>query len=307
MTVTHESFTLVRTIRARKERVFSAWAKPELKRRWFVDSDGPGWNCREYTLDFRVGGRETGSFVLDEGPGAGEHTNVTHYLDIVENERIVYAYTMALDGRVHSASLATVTLEDENGERRGGARCSLLAALEGMFDETRGDWPSSVPLLLFSPLGSPARGCRTSRIRQLASSLLGGSGLHPAHRSAAARASVEVRLEHMFQEPRPSFPRSGLGALGIELELELIAPAHCTGWLSNVRASGAGGGAVALGSAGRRAAPALGRRTHLTPKLAATPAGSGAMGNPWRREVPPFGFAQRLGQQAGARSRRYVN
>lgn len=162
MTVTHESFTLVRTIRACREHVFAAWAKPELKRRWFVDSDGPGWTERDYTLDFRVGGRETGRFVLNEGPGAGEHTNVTHYLDIVDNEHIVYAYTMALDGRIHSASLATVTLEDENGgtkltyteqgaflgvsdgaEGRKHGWQSLLAALERTLDETRGQKPDA--------------------------------------------------------------------------------------------------------------------------------------------------------------------
>lgn len=72
-------------------------------------------------LDFRIGGIETGRFVLTEGPGAGDHRNLTHYLDIIEGERIVYAYTMALDGRIHSASLATVTFADENG----GTRMSL--------------------------------------------------------------------------------------------------------------------------------------------------------------------------------------
>jgi len=158
MTISHETFTLTRTIPARRAHVFAAWANPEIKRRWFVDSDGPGWTERDYTLDFRVGGRETGRFVLNEGPGRGVHTSVTHYLDIVDDERIVYAYTMAIDGRIHSASLTTVELEDENGGTRltytehgafvgpsdGAAGRkqgwqSLLAALERMLEETRGD------------------------------------------------------------------------------------------------------------------------------------------------------------------------
>lgn len=107
----HETFTITRTLSARPETVFRAWADPALKRRWFVDSDGPQWSERRYELDFRVGGRETGSFELADGPGKGTHENVTHYLEITPNARIVYAYTMAMNGRIHSASLASVGLE----------------------------------------------------------------------------------------------------------------------------------------------------------------------------------------------------
>ena len=118
MIPTHDSFTLTRDIAACPAHVFACWADPALKRRWFVDSDGPGWTEREYTLDFRVGGRETGRFELAEGPGAGEHGNVTHYLDIAPDARIVMAYTMAMNGRIHSASLVTVTLEPSGGGTR---------------------------------------------------------------------------------------------------------------------------------------------------------------------------------------------
>ncbi len=162
MSVIHETFTIVRDIAARREHVFAAWAQPEQKRRWFVDSDGPEWSERDYTLDFRVGGEETGRFVLTGGPGAGEHTNVTHYLDIVDGERIVFAYTMAIDGRIHSASLTTVTFED-NGDRtrlsyteqgaflgasdgadmRKGGWIKLLEALEAALKETRGQTGAS--------------------------------------------------------------------------------------------------------------------------------------------------------------------
>ena len=75
------------------------------------------------TLDFRVGGREAGIFSLAEGPGAGEHANHTTYLDIADGERIVFAYTMALNGRIHSASLVTVTFEDLGGATRLTYRC----------------------------------------------------------------------------------------------------------------------------------------------------------------------------------------
>lgn len=116
--MTHESFTLTRKIAACPAHVFACWADPEKKRAWFVDTDGPDWGTRRYTLDFRVGGMETGSFELKDGPGAGVHESVTYYLDIREGERIDFAYTMAIDGRVHSASLVTVTFKDAGGGTR---------------------------------------------------------------------------------------------------------------------------------------------------------------------------------------------
>jgi uncharacterized protein YndB with AHSA1/START domain len=106
MTIDHDSFTLERRIPVPPSRVYACWADPELKRRWFVESDGPAWQTERYDLDFRVGGTESGSFVLKSGPGAGRHENMTHFLDIVPDERIVFAYTMTADGRIHSASLA---------------------------------------------------------------------------------------------------------------------------------------------------------------------------------------------------------
>lgn len=116
MSVTHDSFTLERQIAASPARVFAAWADPALKRKWFIDSDGPGWEERAYEMDFRVGGGETGRFVLTgDGPDAGEHANATTYLDIVSEARIVYAYTMAMNGAIHSASLATVEFEPAGG------------------------------------------------------------------------------------------------------------------------------------------------------------------------------------------------
>lgn len=128
----HESFTLERTYAACRAHVFALWSDPDLKRRWFVDNDGPGWETLEYGLDFRVGGREHGRWRMAAGDltMAGEHANETVFLEIVEGERIIFAYTMAMDGRIHSASLATVTFE----EAGGGTKLTFteqLTALEG--------------------------------------------------------------------------------------------------------------------------------------------------------------------------------
>ncbi|MEC7764445.1 MAG: SRPBCC domain-containing protein [Pseudomonadota bacterium] len=111
MTIEYGDFTLTRTIGASPASVFRAFAEEDLKRQWFVNSDGPDWATKSYTLDFRVGGTERGAFRLEVGPGAGMHENATTYFDIVEGQRIAYAYSMAWDGRVHSTSLVTVQFD----------------------------------------------------------------------------------------------------------------------------------------------------------------------------------------------------
>ena len=107
MTIDHADFTIEKIVPAQLANVFRAFAEQELKRKWFAGS-GPK-SMADYRLDFRVGGQEGGKFEIAEGPGAGLHQFAGTDIDIVEAERIVFAYTMARDGRVHSASLATVT------------------------------------------------------------------------------------------------------------------------------------------------------------------------------------------------------
>ena len=113
--IAHDGYTLTRDIAACPAHVFALWADPEKKRAWFAEDGAP---TRDHSADFRVGGTETGRFVVEDGPGAGEHQNVTHYLDIAPDEHIVMAYTMAWNGRIHSASLVTVSFEDLNGGTR---------------------------------------------------------------------------------------------------------------------------------------------------------------------------------------------
>ena len=62
----------------------------------------------DHSLDFRVGGREhAGSGAPDS---AGSFTFDAEYCDIVPDERIVYTYSMTIDGRRISASVATIVL-----------------------------------------------------------------------------------------------------------------------------------------------------------------------------------------------------
>ena len=108
--VNHATFALERTYDASPQRVFEAWADPEAKARWFPAAQGDA----EYELDFRVGGREFSRGAVE----GSEYTFDARYQDIVENERIVYAYDMHMDGARISVSLGTVELKmEENGTR----------------------------------------------------------------------------------------------------------------------------------------------------------------------------------------------
>jgi uncharacterized protein YndB with AHSA1/START domain len=102
----HDTFVITRVFEATPARVFAAFADPVAKARWFI---GPKeWGTFDHKLDFRVGGRE----VNRGGPADGAaHAFNAVYLDIVENQRIVYAYDMHIGDRRISVSLATIELK----------------------------------------------------------------------------------------------------------------------------------------------------------------------------------------------------
>jgi len=103
--VVHATFSLERVYDASPSRVFTAFEDLPTKRRWMVE--GEGWEVDEYTMDFRVGGLESGRFRYRGGP---DIRNDTVYQDIVRDRRVVFAYTMTVGEKRISASLATVEL-----------------------------------------------------------------------------------------------------------------------------------------------------------------------------------------------------
>jgi uncharacterized protein YndB with AHSA1/START domain len=109
----HATFVIERTYDASPARVFTAWAEPANKARWFVGPDE--WEQSDHELDFQVGGRER---VSGGPPGGPVHSYDARYQDIVPNERIVYTYDMHLDDKRISVSLATVELEPEGDGTR---------------------------------------------------------------------------------------------------------------------------------------------------------------------------------------------
>lgn len=102
----HETFTIERIYPNCVEHVWAAWAIPEKKQSWF------GGDIAD--SDFQVGGTESKTFEND----MGTHTNSTYYFEIQEQERIVFGYSMAMNGVVHTVSLTTVTFAKENGGTR---------------------------------------------------------------------------------------------------------------------------------------------------------------------------------------------
>lgn len=106
--ITHSTFTLERHYAAPPATVFSAWADPSVKARWFAGPDA------EHELDFRVGGRE-------RAIGRHDGTVLTfeaHYQDIVPGERIVSCSTLSAGDALSTVSITTVEFVPDAGGTR---------------------------------------------------------------------------------------------------------------------------------------------------------------------------------------------
>ena len=100
----HDTFRIDRHFDATPARVFRAFADPQAKARWF---GSPEMKREDEEFDFREGGRESLTSVLDDGTRFGF---VATYTDIVPDQRIVYTYEMNMNGKRISVSVATVEM-----------------------------------------------------------------------------------------------------------------------------------------------------------------------------------------------------
>jgi uncharacterized protein YndB with AHSA1/START domain len=133
-TVEHGSFTIERAFDLPPARVFAAWAEPKAKAAWFGGPPGE-WKQQLRQMEFRIGGRER---VKGQFAGGRVSEFDASYHDIVTNRRIVYSYTMQVDEKRISVSLATIEFEPAAG---GGTRLILTeqgAYLDGGFDGNAG-------------------------------------------------------------------------------------------------------------------------------------------------------------------------
>lgn len=114
--------------------VFSIWREREHMMQWL----GPkGFRCTALELDFRPGGAWRACI---EAEGHGQSWMAGEYIDIVENERIVYTFAW-LDGpeRPGAETRITVTFEDRDGKTLQRFHQAPFASVESR-DSHVGGW-----------------------------------------------------------------------------------------------------------------------------------------------------------------------
>lgn len=121
--VVHATFDLERTYDAPVARVWKALTDINAKQKWFGGSPGK-WQLIERQMDVRVGGREV---LKGRWEGGVVSTFDAVYQDVVANERLVYSYTMFIDDKKISVSLATLQLKSQ------GTRTTLSITEQGAY------------------------------------------------------------------------------------------------------------------------------------------------------------------------------
>jgi uncharacterized protein YndB with AHSA1/START domain len=116
------TFTIERTYEATRAQVYRALTDPEAKAQWF--GAGGAFKPLERMMEVRNGGRELFKARWDSGMVT---TFEAHYHDVVPEERLVYAYSMYLDERKISVSLATFELKP------AGSGTRLVLTEQGVF------------------------------------------------------------------------------------------------------------------------------------------------------------------------------
>ena len=108
----NRDLVLTRLIDAPREKLYRAWTEPELLEQWFAPLP---YTTPRAELDVRPGGA---SLVVMRGPDGVEMPNRGVYLEVVENERIVFtnAYTQAWEPSQKPFMTVIVTFEDIGGK-----------------------------------------------------------------------------------------------------------------------------------------------------------------------------------------------
>lgn len=105
--------SLTRVIDAPRSKIFKAWTTPELVKQWFAPLP---WTTPHVEMDVRQGGANL--FVMSD-PDGNEFPNRGVYLEVVENEKLVFtdAFTSAWVPSAKPFMVGTITLEDLGGGR----------------------------------------------------------------------------------------------------------------------------------------------------------------------------------------------
>ncbi len=135
-TTIHNTFVIERNFPQPPNRVFSAFAQPALKRRWYADGDH---EIQEFQMDFRAGGSEQFRYRFKEGhPIAGSTiANESTYQDILDEKRIVMTTKMSLNGKPIVVMLATFEFAPN------GTGTDVILTHQGAYI----DWPDGVKMI----------------------------------------------------------------------------------------------------------------------------------------------------------------
>ena len=112
--VSDRDLVLTRLVDAPPEKLFKAWTDPELLKQWFAPLP---YTTPVAELDARPGGA---SLVVMRSPDGLDMPNRGVYLEVVENERIVFtnAYTKAWEPSDKPFMTVVLTFEDLGGKTR---------------------------------------------------------------------------------------------------------------------------------------------------------------------------------------------
>ncbi|MCC5980300.1 MAG: SRPBCC domain-containing protein [Oceanicaulis sp.] len=127
MGLSHGTVRFERIYDARLEQVFADWKDPRATTPWPYEQ-----------ADFRVGGRD----ICHCGHDGDLRFRVeVVYLDIVENERIVFAETVSEAGRQLCATLVSVAFRPNGAQTRLEVTCQIAELAPGLVDGYRaGYW-----------------------------------------------------------------------------------------------------------------------------------------------------------------------
>ena len=109
---------VTRIIDASREKVFRAWTEPALLKRWFAPLP---WITPIVETDVRVGGS---SLIVMRGPDGKEFPNRGVYLEVIENQRLVFtdAFSKAWEPSEKPFMTVILTFDELNGQTKYTAR-----------------------------------------------------------------------------------------------------------------------------------------------------------------------------------------
>jgi uncharacterized protein YndB with AHSA1/START domain len=135
------------------ERVWEAFADPEIKRQWF---GSPEFSEEDRREDFRVGGVAIHDGRRHDDPLSQFRAT---YTDIVPHQRIVYSYEMWLDDVHASTSITTIVFEPSGKDGHPGTRLTFTE--QGVhLDDVHGPDPQAA-----AGVNKPRQACSTRSAR----------------------------------------------------------------------------------------------------------------------------------------------